>query len=117
MNNPWQVESMEEFACLKCPECIFTTKEENVLQNHAVETHPLSHVFFGTPKTDSVANIVVHAYDPNDIVKDYTKENVNMLLIDKQEKSHIALVHKGKKPFKCPICNARFSQRPTWKFE
>ena len=57
MNNPWQVESMEEFACLKCPECIFTTKEENVFQDHAVETHPLSLVFFGTPKTDSVANI------------------------------------------------------------
>ena len=221
MNNPWQVESMEEFVCLKCPECIFTTKEENVFQDHAVETHPLSHVLYGIPKTDSDANIVVHDYDPNDIIKDYTKENVNVqysssnsnevvsmitedisektycvevsfdksctdgteldfnsyvtnldkeltfeektpfapfkvgkeihnndqnciddyppiffstpsnalkdvtgnfvntvesnsdqTLFDKQEfeKSHIAVVHEGKKPFKCPICNARFSQ-------
>ena len=47
MDNPWQVESMEEFACLKCPECIFTTKEESIFQDHAVENHPLSYVLYG----------------------------------------------------------------------
>ena len=44
--NPWQVESIHEFSCLKCPECGFDTKEENLFENHATENHPLSFVFF-----------------------------------------------------------------------
>ena len=31
--NPWQVESIEAFVCLKCPECEFDTKEENSFQD------------------------------------------------------------------------------------
>jgi hypothetical protein len=45
-SNPWQVESIQEFSCLKCPECGFDTKEENLFENHATENHPLSFVFF-----------------------------------------------------------------------
>ena len=33
--NPWQVESIQDFSCLKCPECSFDTKEENLFENHA----------------------------------------------------------------------------------
>ena len=44
--NPWIVESLEAFACLKCPECVFHTKEENNFQDHAVKHHPLSLVLF-----------------------------------------------------------------------
>ena len=28
-NNPWDVEPIETFLFLKCPECAFDTKEEN----------------------------------------------------------------------------------------
>ena len=66
MENPWQVDSIEAFACLKCPECVFNTKENKVFQNHAVENHPMSHFLFGTPKSKSDTNIVVLNYDPND---------------------------------------------------
>ena len=45
--NPWDVDSLEAFACLKCPECDFDAKFEGPFQNHAVENHPLSCVFFG----------------------------------------------------------------------
>ena len=45
-SNPWQVESIQAFSCLKCPECDFDTKEENLFENHAKENHPLSLVFF-----------------------------------------------------------------------
>ena len=45
--NPWDVDSLEAFACLKCPECDFDAKFEGPFQNHAVENHPLSDVFFG----------------------------------------------------------------------
>ena len=45
-NNPWNVESLQAFLCLKCPECVFDTKEKDSFQNHAIENHPLSTVLF-----------------------------------------------------------------------
>ena len=45
-SNPWQVESIQSFSCLKCPECDFYTKKENLFENHATENHPLSLVLF-----------------------------------------------------------------------
>ena len=45
--NPWQVESLQDFLYLKCPECSFDAKEEEVFEYHATENHPLSFVFFG----------------------------------------------------------------------
>ena len=46
--NPWQVDSIQEFYFLKCPECSFDTKEEKHFHEHALQNHPLSIVFFGT---------------------------------------------------------------------
>ena len=45
--NPWQVDSIQEFYVLKCPECTFIHQEESSFQEHAVENHPLSADFFG----------------------------------------------------------------------
>ena len=45
--NPWHVESILAFYCLKCPECEFNSKEENNFVHHAKECHPLSNVLFG----------------------------------------------------------------------
>ena len=44
--NPWQVDNIQEFYILKCPECDFMHKEENYFQNHALANHPLSVTFF-----------------------------------------------------------------------
>ena len=63
MGNPWQVDSMEAFACLKCPECYFTSKQENLFQDHAVQCHPLSHVLFGMIKLECDANEEKQRYD------------------------------------------------------
>ena len=38
--NPWEVESIQDFYFLRCPECDFDTKEENTFENHAAENHP-----------------------------------------------------------------------------
>ena len=46
-DNPWQVESIQAFYWLKCPECPFDTKEENHFEIHASKNHPLSYVYFG----------------------------------------------------------------------
>jgi hypothetical protein len=44
--NPWAVESLQAFYFLKCPECNFDTKEENLFENHATKNHSLSFVLF-----------------------------------------------------------------------
>ena len=50
VNNPWLVDSLQDFLFLKCPECTFDTKEEYYFQEHATEKHPLSIVFFANSK-------------------------------------------------------------------
>ena len=45
-NNPWEVESIQAFAYLNCPQCDFKTKDEDFFQDHAIDKHPLSHMFF-----------------------------------------------------------------------
>ena len=56
--NPWQVDSIDVFYFLKCPECTFDTKKENEFQEHAVENHPLSFVLFGKEDIDDSLNIL-----------------------------------------------------------
>ena len=56
-NNPWLVESIHDFYFLKCPECDFDSKEENTFQDHAVENHPLSFVFFIKSEPETIENI------------------------------------------------------------
>ena len=51
-DNPWMVDSVQDFMCLKCPECTFDTKTEEKFQNHAIGNHPLSIVFFGNIKVE-----------------------------------------------------------------
>ena len=45
-DNPWLVNSLQDFAFLHCPECHFMSKEDKSFQYHATENHPLSYVFF-----------------------------------------------------------------------
>ena len=44
--NPWNVDSVNVFYFLKCPECIFDTQEEYSFRDHAIENHPLSFALF-----------------------------------------------------------------------
>ena len=44
--NPWEVDSIQAFSFLKCPECIYDVKEKETFQDHAIENHPLSHLLF-----------------------------------------------------------------------
>ena len=63
--NPWQVDSLQDFLCLKCPECTFDTQEEDIFQEHAVGNHPLSHVFFGTVKMVEENLTIEECFDQN----------------------------------------------------
>ena len=46
-DNPWQVESLDAFYYLKCPECSFDTMDPDFFEIHATDNHPLSFTFFG----------------------------------------------------------------------
>ena len=37
VTNPWLVDSVQAFTYLKCPECVFDTKEVHNFQAHALE--------------------------------------------------------------------------------
>ena len=50
--NPWQVDSVQAFVYINCPECSFKTKEEGFFQDHAVASHPMCFPLFG--RTDIV---------------------------------------------------------------
>ena len=52
--NPWQVDSIQDFLFLKCPECAFYDKEEDCFQKHAINCHPLSFVLFGEENEEKV---------------------------------------------------------------
>ena len=71
MENPWQVDSIESFTYLKCPECVFDTKEKTCFQNHAIENHPLSHVLFGKKRN----NLTIIDFDPNGFDSEYTESS------------------------------------------
>ena len=44
--NPWQVDNLQSFLFLNCPECVFKTKKPKSFQNHALSKHHLSKVLF-----------------------------------------------------------------------
>ena len=44
--NPWEVDSIQDFFRLKCPECSFFSLNESSFQKHAVKNHALSHILF-----------------------------------------------------------------------
>ena len=74
--NPWQVESILAFYCLKCPECDFNTQEENNFVYHAKEYHPLSCVLFGQETSNGSA-------------PDY-KEEINTVHIKQEQNSDLS---------------------------
>ena len=84
MDNPWQVESIQVFSILKCPECFFDTKDENKFEDHAVANHPMSYVLFGKSEKDIIhssegdlEDSTVHAstFDKEDSEKYLQEEN------------------------------------------
>ena len=64
VDNPWNVDSIDAFIFLKCPECVYDTKEEHDFRDHAFENHPMSFVFFGKKiKEESYDEVKQENYD------------------------------------------------------
>ena len=72
LENPWKVESIQNFSYLKCPECTFFTKEEKDFEIHAVANHPLSAALFD--KTMVSSEIIVPEFE--EVLGDVSDFNV-----------------------------------------
>ena len=105
-NNPWQVESIDAFSFLKCPECNFDTKEEFIFQDHAIVNHPLSFVLFGKTCKEEEED-----YDP---ILDPDLEDIKQELPDTNGSNDSEYVEKSsnseEKLHTCSTCNESFSQ-------
>jgi len=66
--NPWKVKSIKDFSCLKCPECIFFTKEQNYFEDHAIANHPLSAILFDE---------ITSSYEIEDNFKEEVLDEIN----------------------------------------
>jgi len=132
-NNPWVVESIQDFYFLRCPECDFDTKEENSFEIHSTANHPLSFVFFDKHSVNDIFNQDVIKIEP---MSDYDrKDNFNdekpldteflplhypeISLTEKTEdssmKRKIRKNQEGKKLFSCSICNSSFTRTKSLK--
>ena len=126
--NPWQVESIQAFLFLKCPECPFDTKTKDTFQNHAIENHPLSFVLFGKTLKD----IKEEKFDSNLITDDYGNQgdvlikqekfesntlNENDLSVSEQfpGQSFEPIERDGKKVYVCSICDYGTNKPSTLK--
>ena len=95
-DNPWLVNSLQDFAFLHCPECHFMSKEDKSFQHHATESHPLSYVFFG------------ENFEQDNLDFEDQKPEIlgNLPKLSADEKI---------KPFKCDFCEASFSKNSNLK--
>jgi uncharacterized Zn-finger protein len=132
-NNPWEVESIQDFYFLRCPECDFDTKEENSFEKPSTENYPLSSVFFDKNSVNDIFNQDVIKIEP---MSDYERKDnfgdekpldteflplhyPEISLTEKTEdssmKRKIRKNHEGKKLFSCSICNSSFTRKKSLK--
>ena len=117
-NNPWQVDSIEAFYYLKCPECTFDTQEEFTFQDHAVSNHPLSFEFFGKSEInidpgDLIGHLVEDEQEEND-TDSLSFENTDNL--ETEYKTNLTeknvheqnLVNEQEYLLYCSLCQAGF---------
>ena len=124
VDNPWQVVSIEAFYCLKCPECMFFTTEDNAFYEHAVKNHPLSGVLFGKPRNETVdpeeiLNFLVKNEPPENSSENEDNETLSEKTFEtivEDSNGQIELVKaESYEPFSCKFCVESFSDLNNMK--
>ena len=129
--NPWNVASIHEFWSLKCPECVFDSKEEDIFQDHALRNHPLSFAIFGKTSTDVKAEYVDPFFETDEyhnnqdqisIKKELSSEfrssdSISPLVNGgkKFNKAQRKRILEGKEPYHCAGCDKSFSKVNLWR--
>ena len=106
-DNPWHVDSIQAFCYLKCPECGFDTKEDNLFEDHATENHPMSIVLFEKEyvKTETYDHDI-KSEPPDNVFENDRTENHN----EEFEYSNLEYsAREQEKPFTCSECKASFT--------
>ena len=117
VDNPWQVVSIEAFYCLKCPECMYFTTDDNQFYNHAVKNHPLSGVLFGKPKDQTIDpeknfNLLVKNEPPNYSFENEDDESLSEKTFETIPEDSRGKIELGSKEsyelFSCKFCLESF---------
>ena len=126
-DNPWLVDSLQDFWFLKCPECTFDTQEDQVFQDHAVENHPQSLTFFHKKVKEELidnnfvdcTNFTENNYDDNSSETALYPQILPIVQIKEElletNFSHPAFEPQKKKLFECSICKKSYGRRMTLK--
>ena len=125
VDNPWQVVSIEAFYCLKCPECMFFTTEDNAFYEHAVKNHPLSGVLFGKPRDETmvdpeeILNFLVKNEPPENSSENEDNETLSEKTFETIVEDSNGLIELVKaesyEPFSCKFCVESFSDLNNMK--
>ena len=60
VNNPWLVDSLQDFLFLQCPECTFGTKEEeNLVKNSKQVMKPYQYVYYQKVKLCKASKFLI----------------------------------------------------------
>ena len=70
-HNPWQVDSIQDFWFLRCPQCSFDTKEEEHFRVHAIENHSESLELFEKEVKKEAIDTSFENEEQNSKITDY----------------------------------------------
>ena len=108
-DNPWHVDSIQTFWFLKCPECNFDSKKEEIFQDHAIENHPKSWELFS--KTLNVYKNVVESEILTQIKTEESEEhilieeNINGNFVNENEDFDDIFTSSGEHPESMKNCD------------
>ena len=86
-HNPWQVDSLQAFSFLCCPECVYRSQEEASFQTHAIQNHPKSSVFFSIPSAALDCDVIIKEEMVDSVDLDQ-KEILDVSLMSENFKTH-----------------------------
>ena len=116
--NPWQVESLKEFAYLKCPECPFDCKEDALFKDHALENHPMSAVLFGERSNYEDFKVKEELPDTS-LIDEKDLDYYDFENIKSEEKESLINSHSqnydSENPNSCRICKISFLKRKEYR--
>ena len=116
--NPWQVESLKEFAYLKCPECPFDCKEDALFKDHALENHPMSIVLFGEQSNYEDFKVKEELPETS-LIDEKDQDLIEFEHIKSEQKERMINSHSQnydrENPNSCKICKISFLKKKEYR--
>lgn len=85
--NPWEVQSLQDFTFICCPECVYRSQDAESFECHALENHPKSLSFF------KIVDVKLIDFENNgsqeDLVENFDNESQDLLQTIIEEKVEV----------------------------